>query len=225
MFPDDLIIERVNESKPWFEKNCFNPDEIFTMSEFTNHINFRPNLRQERINWIGDIGELSWAAEEWCCDQNNWPIGLFDRLLDKHAVCLEDSSRINKSINEICKKLEFSSGSPTDAHIFFSRQSESKSFNAHWDWSSNIICKFYGTAHIKVYANIPEKVDDEHRTWEKQEEDLELVYEQDMDPGDIAYVPDQTYHFYNPKSKRLSISFPMNSNSQDKRQQRQWIEL
>ena len=62
------------------------------------------------------------------------------------------------------------------------------------------------------------------KTWVKQEEDLELVYEQDMDPGDIAYVPDQTYHFYNPKSKRLSISFPMNANSQDKRQQRQWIE-
>ena len=224
MFPDDLIIERVNESKPWFEKNCFNPDEIFTMDEFKNHINFRPNLRQERINWIGDIGELSWGGEEWCCDQNNWPIGLFDRLLDKHAVCLEDSSRINKNINEICKKLELSSGSPTDAHIFFSRQSESKSFSAHWDWSSNIICQFYGTAHIKVYANIPENVDNEHRTWEKQEEDLELVYEQDMDPGDIAYVPDQTYHFYNPKSKRLSISFPMNANSQDKRQQRQWIE-
>lgn len=73
------------------------------MEEFKTHINFRPNLRQERVSWIGDIGELSWGGEEWCCDQNNYPIGLFDRLLDKHAVCFEDSSRINKNVNEICK--------------------------------------------------------------------------------------------------------------------------
>ena len=55
MFPDH-IIERVSESKPWFEKSCFNPDEIFTMEEFKSHINFRPNLRQERIDWIGETG-------------------------------------------------------------------------------------------------------------------------------------------------------------------------
>ncbi|MEK9695604.1 MAG: cupin domain-containing protein, partial [Candidatus Poseidoniales archaeon] len=180
--------------------------------------------RQERVDWLTETGELSWGGEEWCCDQNIWPIGLFDRLLDKHAVCFVDSSRINKQVNEICKSLELSCGSPTDAHIFYSRNPENKSFSAHWDWSSNIICQFVGTSHIKVYSNIPEEIDNEHRTWENQEEDLEVVYSEDMEPGDIAYVPAQTFHYYNPTSKRLSISFPMNPNSVDKRQQRQWIE-
>lgn len=212
------IIDRVNEDKPFYEKNVIN--DLFSWQELENLLNMRPFVSSSRFVMTKD-DEYKWPMQSWLSDVNTWPPTIIDKVIREDVCYLSDCSRVNKKINNICKSIEEKWNYPTDAHIYFSFKTgkNSKGFSKHWDYNSNIIIQIDGQTNFKIWNK---KVKEGNRQIKIEEEPMMDVI---LNPGDVIFIPKFMVHQAISLSKRLSISFPMSAILDGTSQDRHWIKI
>lgn len=211
MIIDNAILDLYQNNKAFFVHDCFNPDDVITLSEFYNHLNFRPAMTLARLEWLNWEGGITWDAGSWALDKNTWPVDLIDEFLDKHALVLKDSSTINKSVNSICRSIENISNFETDAHMFYSRELSwgiPNSFPPHWDHAHNFLLQIHGESLFTAWEDEAPAPDGDRYGSPK-----DILFEEYLNPGDLVFFPRHSYHRIAPRSERLSISFPLSLNT------------
>jgi ribosomal protein L16 Arg81 hydroxylase len=205
-------------NKPEIFRKVFFPS-IFTWEDVDTCLNSLPfYLNAEDPNFFTYIELINHESGNKSdpiipCNNYEWP-GLthdvsfiFERIKLGDTFIISNLSRFNKDINDICKFLEDSTGTPADAHLYGSLSTHSKSFGIHRDNPHNIIVQIDGSCIWKV--------------WEEEV----LVIDDILYPGDVIYVPSLYYHQAIPAGKRLSISFPFGVTTNNKNVDRNWYTL
>jgi len=215
------IIKKILEMKPFHEPNCVH--NIFSWKDLENLINLRPVVNNKRFRFANHKN-YNWPYQAWLSDVNTYPPSILDKELKKYTAYIVDMSRVNKKVNAICAQLESSIKLSTDAHIYFSlvdNLKEDSGFPIHWDTAHNLIIQIEGISQHLVWNREVNDNDPKNLTYINESPFLDVV----MKPGDITFIPMKMYHKVISKTKRLSISFPMNYFDEDIFQDRKWINL
>ena len=199
----DNDLNTIKQLQPFYFKNIL-PD-LVTWQEIEQVVNFRPVVNNKRFHILSDE-DYSWPANGWLTDYNTYPADIINSEIKKHVCYIQDCSRINKKINNVCEQLEKTLKIPADAHIFFSlKETENKKgFGKHNDTQHNLIVCVDGSFNMKVYGD--------------------EIIEKTMNNGDAMFVPKEVDHEIIPMSKRLSVSFPMAPHHHFF-QTREWVNL
>ena len=205
--------------KPFYVK------DIMSWSELEKLINLRPLMSNSRFQCSEDKN-FTWPNRSWLSDVNTYPPQTVKAMMKLGTCYITDCSRVNKTINSMCKYIEDSTGSATDAHIYFS-QVKDKSFGVHCDSSANFIVQCEGETYFKVWdikGSPGEEYDMEARLGVPKPEPLIDVL---MNPGDIVFIHSLMYHQAVSKTNRVSVSFPIDmlNKKPEYIQERDWIRL
>lgn len=215
------IENKILQMKPFYMQNAIR--DIFSWQELEHLLNFRPVVNNQRFNLNMDC-EHQWPNQAWLSDVNTWPTNLLELRLKKYSAYFQDMSKVNEKINTICGELEKITRLPTDAHVYFSivdEGLENSGFSPHWDWSHNLIVQVEGTSQHKIWSKLATGEERRGIYLIEQEPIIDVI----MNPGDITFIPAMMYHHVISKTKRLSVSFPMNSCGGLEAQDRTWIKL
>ena len=208
MIIDRSVIELYEDNKAFYRKGLFDPNEILSLEEFSNHLNFRPAMTTERLHWVNwsdnPANLLTWDNTSWATNKNTWHISHIDEFLDNYVLMLIDSSQINSAVNSICADIESVTNIQTDAHIFYSRKEGLNSFTPHWDASHNLLLQIYGHSIFTSWSD---------EAGERLGNPKDILFKKYLSPGDLVFFPRYTYHSIIPLDRRLSISFPFNPDS------------
>jgi len=215
------VLSEIKNLTPKFYKNSFS--KIFTWQELENLLNLRPFVNADRCRLINNEG-YSWQRQNWLTDVNTFPPSLLHKELKSNVCYLMDASKVNESVNSVCKELEetFPGGS-ADAHIYFTiAETLDAGFGIHWDFSHNLIVQMEGSTRMQIWDKLAEPNFDDRS--------VETLYETPLidvilNPGDAVFVPMYQYHRAESQTKRLSISFPISFNNELQSQDRHWIKL
>ena len=214
------LAKRVNDNTAFYEKDILK--NIFSWKELETLLNLRPFISSSRFNFISKDYHM-WPNQAWLSDNNTWPASKLNEVINSCVCYLTDCSRVNKEINDVCSIIEKETGYPTDAHIYFSLvddEDKKKGFEHHWDYSHNLILQVEGQTNFKVWNEIFSG-DDNRNPLPKTSPVLDVT----MKSGDVIFIPKGMLHQAIPLSKRVSISFPMMTDSKHKSQDRTWIKL
>ena len=215
------IKNKILQMKPFYMQNAIHG--IFSWQELEHLLNFRPVVNNQRFNLNMDC-EHQWPNQAWLSDVNTWPTNLLEFRLKKYSAYFSDMSKVNEKVNAICGQLEKIIGWPTDAHIYFSiveNHLETSGFSPHWDWSHNLIVQIEGTSQHKIWNKSATGEEPRYINLIEENPIIDVI----MKPGDITFIPRMMYHHVISKTKRLSISFPMNPIGGLEAQDRTWIKL
>lgn len=203
--------------QPFHNKDSF--EKIFSWGELEALLNLRPFINTGRFHILNKV-QYTWEKASWLTDVNTYPPGLILNEIKKYHCLIQDCSRVNKKINEVCKHLDEMSGSASDAHIFFNLSDMPDSgLGIHWDTSHNFIVQVEGTTRFKVW-NL---CDYDERWRNTQSIPANPVIDVVMQPGDLIFIPANMWHQAISLSKRLSVSFPISK--QGTPQDRTWVNL
>lgn len=134
---------------------------------------------------------------------------LFEKINCGHSLVILGASRINKKINNLCKKIEDVLGNcSVDVHVYCGLK-KSKSFTAHFDTADNLILHQTGRCYWKVYKQYAADCLYERNVDGSK---LDVEFETEIGPKDVIYVPRYQYHECIPLKKRISLSFPIIDN-------------
>lgn len=134
---------------------------------------------------------------------------IVDKIRQGLCFVILQYSSYNKEINDLCRLIEEYFPVLCDAHIY-GGLSKSQSFAPHVDIPPNFIIQVEGTTTWRLFKNIASDL-------LPQEEinsvipELDLEFEETLEPGDVIYIPSRTFHQAIPSNKRLSISIPCRS--------------
>lgn len=215
------VRNKILQMKPFYMQNAIHG--IFSWKELEHLLNFRPIVNNQRFH-LNNLEKFEWPNQGWLSEVNTWPTKLLEQELKKYTAYFSDMSKVNDKVNSICGQLEKIIGWPTDAHIYFSvveNEIESKGFPAHWDWSHNLIVQIEGVSQHKIWNKYAEGYEPRETDFI---EDIPII-NVTMNPGDVTFIPAKMYHHVISKTKRLSISFPMNPQHGLNPQDRTWLKL
>lgn len=134
---------------------------------------------------------------------------IFDYINNGHTFVIHQFSQHNKYINFFTSVIESLFDVVCDAHIYGSIGNTAESFCPHVDIPVNFIFQVEGTTKWRIYNNVASDLLSQNEVNAcVVEEDLEVLFEYDMSPGDMLYIPGRNYHGAFPDSQRLSISVP-----------------
>tara|TARA_B100001564_G_scaffold35158_1_gene25612 strand:+ start:1319 stop:1909 length:591 start_codon:yes stop_codon:yes gene_type:complete len=185
--------------------------ELFSWDELEYLINIRPLMSQERSNILFEKEtHFKWEATDWQKNENCYPPTLIRKLIEENVCYFTDMSRCTEKINAFAKNIEDEYKRQTDAHIYMCRNIELEHpFGIHSDDNDNIIVQCEGITNFKV--------------WSKSEK---LILDVDMESGDAIWIPMYYPHLATSKTKRLSVSFPINKNYiEQSREDRKWVKI
>lgn len=209
--------------KAQFKKNyCPN---LFSWKELEYLINIRPLMTDKRV-FILNEDAYKWDNSVWALDKNCYPPSLLKGLMDTNMCYLTDMSRCTEKINSFAKSLEDEYNYQTDAHIYMCRHSsgvgiDEHPFGVHYDRSDNVIVQCEGTTNFKVWDIVDPNFNDYKMTPEEVPE--EPILDVDMEPGDTIWIPVYAPHLAVSKTKRMSVSFPINR--KERVEDREWVRL
>ena len=215
------IKNKILQMKPFYMQNAIH--NIFSWQELEHLLNFRPIVNNQRFHLNSNL-EYKWPNQAWLCDVNTWPTKILKQELKKYSALFSGMSKVNEKMNNICSQLERIIGWPTDAHIFFSIVDENleiSGFSPHWDWSHNLIVQVEGTSQHKIWNKLATGKEPRYINLIEENPIIDVI----MKPGDITFIPRMMYHHVISKTKRISISFPMNPSDGLEAQDRTWIKL
>lgn len=216
----NILRDISNNKQPQFMKDALH--NVLNIDQFENLINLTPFTNDIRFNTSWSIPQYNWTVPDWSTGINHWPSSLIEHFLDSGTCYLRDCSRINEKINNICAVLEKHNNVPVDAHVYFTKNKDSKNnFGVHKDEAHNLIIQVQGSTHWQVGSNV----------YKEAKKNLDNFYEDDiilineiLNPGDIIFVPAYVYHSAKSLTKRISISFPIpDDNTIANFEERNWI--
>lgn len=211
---------------PFIYKNCFNYQNILSWEDINNYINNFFNYIPDQISVIDNDGfKKNFNYLKIPYDRIfRYPLKeLVEDINGGSSFIIHNFTRFNKKINDIASEIEnIFDGISLDFHVYAGLSENCRSFSIHKDTSYNFIFQLDGQSHWKVYNRndgIP------YSNFE-HDDDLELLIDDILTPGDLIYIPVGNYHKCIPLGKRISISscFVPKSLGMDKRPQ-EWYTL
>lgn len=215
------IKNKLLQMKPFYMQNAIHG--IFSWQELEHLLNFRPVVSTKRFS-LNVAKEYKWPNQAWLTDVNTWPTNLLESELKKYSAYFYDMSKVNEKVNAICGQLEQILNLNTDAHIYFSiveEDFETSGWSPHWDWSHNLIVQVEGISQHKIWNKLAAGEEKRGIDFIDEEPMIDVI----LKPGDITFIPQKMYHQVIAKTKRLSISFPMDTPNNKGAQDRTWIKL
>lgn len=215
--------DKIKSLTPVYETGVF--DKFFTWKDLENLLNLRPFINDKRFIVTNNLKQ-SWSVPTcyWLTEVSSFPPNIISYYVQNYVCYIKDCSRVNEKINSLCNQLELLTGKPTDAHIYFDCTNvEGSGFPPHWDFSDNLIVQMEGESTFKVWDLFAKENDPRTQDKINQSPFIDITLKQ----GDAIFVPSKMWHQAISKTKRLSISFPMNRNLQEgySIQERDWIKI
>lgn len=180
------IIEENLLSKEFFHIHT-NLNNIFSWSELENLINLRPFMKVSRFKFFGDEKYYNWKTDCWLADTECPPMDIIKEIIENNFCLLYDCSRVNHKIYSICNELDKLLNCTSDAHIYFTLNSNYQGIGLHTDNVDVVVLQIDGLS--KIY--------------------IENYGEFHLVPGDVIFIPKNHEHSITSLTRRLSISFPM----------------
>ena len=199
------IEKELKQIKPFFKKKLL--PNIFTWQELESLINLRPFVNDKRFTFKSK-DQYTWEAGGWLTDLNSWPPDQLQKIIDNNVCYLCDSSRANKRINTVCTELENIFNMPTDAHIYFNKNTNEMNYDGlgrHNDMQHNLIALAKGSIKIKIWEN-----------------NKDATYS--LDEGDVIFIPKGYDHQIISHTSRISVSFAISPQA-TYFQGREWVTL
>jgi hypothetical protein len=218
---DNDLKEKIKLGEPFYEQGKFG--KIFSWKELETLLNLRPYVTDARF-YIHSNKSYRWDIPFWSSESTSYPINILKEELQHYNCYFRDSSRANKSINQIAKELEELTNCPTDAHIYFGLHTEYvKGFGIHNDASHNFIIQVEGSTRFQIW-NFPGATGTgETGMTDHLDEDpyIDVI----MNPGDVVFIPRRYWHAATSQTKRLSVSFPMSTAENSFFEDRDWLDV
>ena len=98
-------------------------------------------------------------------------------------------------------------GSAADSHLYCSPVRNALTFPCHRDTDNNFLVHAIGKVAWKVYR-VFGKEGPANLTY-KQEQEMQLRYDETLTVGDMLYIPTGLYHKAIPQGPRISVSIPL----------------
>ena len=212
----NLVIEDL--SKPVVFRGVLDKD-IFTWEDVTRLLNIKI------YNWIEIIQnsikiEIPSVYAGW--EELHFDRKFINNKINEGAgIVLTRLSSYNEALNGISRGIEESfdrsyfienkiTSWSVDAHCYCGLQNGKESFNIHADRTANFIAQLDGVCDWTVYKErYNPKID------ASSDENLTKEIETTLSPGDVLYIPHDTYHHCRPQTKRLSLSFAAEPDSKN----------
>lgn len=201
------ILEKVKNfsNVPFVLKQSFNYKDLIHWKEIENYLNDNYSITKEQLGIIDTnrhmfnppMGDYSWSLIKRYVPQE-----IFSLINSGNSFVLFNMNRFNKELNSLANEIESGlNGISLDLHIFGGLKSICQSFTIHKDTSYNLIFQIDGKSRWMVYnsdSNLPINLE--------SDDQLNLLVDTTLDPGDVIYIPVNNYHKCIPMGKRLSIS-------------------
>jgi hypothetical protein len=133
---------------------------------------------------------------------------LFEKLQQGHSLIIMNYGFYNEKTMEFLQTFEKLFNIHAAMHVYCGLQG-SKSFTIHDDYPANFIVQIEGKTRWKIFDN---RISYLYKTGTMngslKEENLKLLIDVTLEPGDALYFPSRMYHVAYPDEKRLSISIP-----------------
>ena len=203
------VLDKINTDAVHYQQQAVSTD-IFSWEELERLLNLRPFVNHKRFHILNDKN-YTWHNPGWASD-NGYPPSLIQEEIRKYVCYLSDCSKVNKSINELCKLIENQTGSEVDAHVYFSffYQDQDIEKYIHKDKSNNLIIQIDGETNFKVFGT---------------DRNSDIILDVIMQPGDMLYIPAGYWHGALSLSRRLSLSIPISPHRVEIQEDRHWIQL
>lgn len=201
------ILERIKEFPdiPIISKQCFSHDDIISWKDIENYLNNNYSFTQDQLNIIDENGDNfnpNMGDYSWSPIKRYIPKEVFSLINSGNTFALFNMSRFNQRCNFLADQIENSLDKiALDFHVFGGLKSICHSFSIHKDFSYNLIFQIDGKSRWMVYnrnSSLPRNLD--------ADEQLSLLIDEVLNPGDVIYIPVNYYHKCIPMGKRLSIS-------------------
>lgn len=219
------VSDKIRSLTPFSESGLIK--NLFSWKELETLLNLRPFTNKSRFITVEDtrdewiISKSCFYNSDWLTDKHSYPPEVVRYFINNSVCYLRDCSRVNKSINSVCRELETLTNRPSDAHIYFCLTDNLGSgFGPHWDNQHNLIVQVEGETHFRIWGETTE--------WNYarvSEPRQQPIVDTIMKPGDVVFVPAHYVHCATSLMKRLSVSFPMVKADDSLHQSRDWIEL
>lgn len=200
------ILEKVRENAdtPFVSKECFQHN-ILSWKDVENYLNNNYSFTKDQLNIIDGCGNNfnpTMGDYSWSPIKRYIPEEVFSLINSGNTFALFNMSRFNKECNSLANDIESGLDEITlDFHVFGGLKSICQSFSIHKDFSYNLIFQIDGKSRWMVYntdSNLPRNLE--------SDDQLNLLIDEILDPGDVVYIPVNYYHKCIPLGKRLSIS-------------------
>ena len=132
-------------------------------------------------------------------------MNLFDH---GHTLIINNFDLIDQARQNIMKSVEETFPNIRASMHIYAGMRESKSFKIHEDLANNFIIQVDGETHWRIYNDRASNLVSQMIESPSHSE-LDCVIDVILKPGDMLYIPARCYHQAQPKSKRLSVSIPM----------------
>ena len=186
---------------------------LFTWSELEYLLNIRPLMNTERVIIYDEvrsrIDKHLWKNSPWTIDTDCYPSSLLNEYINKYVCIFEDMSKCSFNINKVANFLEKKFNRPVDAHVYVCRNvNATHPFGIHTDKVDNLIVQCEGKTNFKVW-------------------DIggNLIQNHVMIPGDAIFIPKSFPHEAITITPRMSVSFPLHTDTTTTFEDRTWIKL
>lgn len=137
---------------------------------------------------------------------------IFDKVNQGDTFVIHQFSQHNPWIASFCDAIEKTFDVICDSHIYGNIGRTAESFCPHIDIPVNFIFQVEGKTKWRIYNNMcSDLLSQNEVNVNVKEDDLEVLFEYELEPGDMLYVPARNFHGAFPDSQRLSISIPCRS--------------
>jgi hypothetical protein len=221
-----LLKKCVDDDTPMVLKGIAN--NILSDEEFERMLNLRPFVTTSRIKPTNGWNEHQWFGEPYDSDVNSIPYDVLQEHIDQGVMIINDASRWNKSMNDLCMHIENEFNMPADCHIFFSKNpSIQNSFSMHKDPQHNVIVQTSGQTNWRVGSkpfignHYPRNLE-----FDTLIDGDSLAVDEILSPGDAVFIPAEFYHQPRNITKRVSVSFTVDPNPEVSRvkRERRWMQ-
>jgi hypothetical protein len=223
------VIEKILKGDPFFQAGAF--PTMFTWKELEILLNLRPFLNPNRIHVLSQKA-YKWDSPIWLTDKNSFPTSLLKQELEKYVCFIQDCSKVNKKVNDVCKAIEDATGIPLDMHIYFSliedvnKVNTRHGFGIHRDTIDVMIIQSEGRSRFRLWGK--DIVDTDISLWPDNDMPAVPIIDEIMTPGSTVYIPRGCWHQQLSQGKRMSLSFAFASEpalNETQFEDRSWLSL
>jgi len=204
----ELIPKLHHNDGPMVIKNCIpSPEKYVSWKDVEQLLNAGLYYTEILIN--KNKSEVPYAPYFWHPKVTQSKEYIFDNINRGNTFVIHQYSQWNEYINGLTGLIERLFDVMCDAHIYGSIGNTAESFCPHIDVPVNFIFQVEGTTKWRIYNNMSSDLLTQNEVnISVHEESLEVLFEYDLSPGDMLYVPGRNFHGAFPDSQRLSISIP-----------------
>ena len=194
-----------NDSAKLFKQKIKNPSKYIKWSDIEYCIN-RPEIFElELIDKFGRKLQIPKYNKAW----THFPIYeksfIANHVNLGYSLVILNYASYSHETYDLVNTFENNFDVNAAIHVYCGLEN-SNSFNIHTDYPSNFILQVEGRTLWKIFENKHSSLLSPR--FDIEDKNLKIDIEVILEPGDVLYIPSNTYHCAYPSEKRISISVP-----------------